>query len=98
LPADATVQLHFGATFYKARVWVRRGVGGTKAGYSAYSFGYHQAGTRNNRIAVAIDNRPAMIVIRIWHSGDPAAWYDWWDYGGITRGVWLGHSRAAAGR
>ena len=39
LPADAIAQLHFGATFYKARVWVN-GVemGAHEGGYSAYSF------------------------------------------------------------
>jgi beta-glucuronidase len=91
LPADASVQLHFGATFYQARVWVNGvEVGAHEGGYSAYSFDITRQVHENNRIAVAIDNRPAMIAIPGFGArGDPAAWYDWWDYGGITRGVWL---------
>ena len=91
LSADATVQLHFGATFYKARVWVNGvEVGAHEGGYSEYSFDITPQLRETNHIAVAIDNRPAMIAIPGFGArGDPKAWYDWWDYGGITREVWL---------
>jgi hypothetical protein len=91
LPADANTRLNFGATFYKARVWVNGvEVGGHEGGYTAYSFDVTKLLKERNHIAVAIDNRPAMIAIPgSGARGDPAAWYDWWDYGGITRGVWL---------
>ena len=91
LPADATVQLHFGATFYKARVWVNGAeVGAHEGGYSEYSFDITPRLRETNHIAVAIDNRPAMVAIPGYGArGDPKAWYDWWDYGGITRNVWL---------
>jgi len=91
LPADATVQLHFGGTFYKTRVWVNGAeVGGHEGGYTAYSFDITQRLRENNVIAVAVDNRPGMFTIPGFGArGSPDAWYDWWAYGGITRGVWL---------
>lgn len=91
LPADATVQLHFGATFYKANVWVNGvEVGAHEGGYSEYSFDITRQLRDKNLIAVRVDNRPAMIAIPGFGArGDPKAWYDWWDYGGITRDVWL---------
>ena len=91
LPLDATVQLHFGATFYRSRVWVNGAeVGAHEGGYSEYSFDITPQLRETNRIAVAIDNRPAMIAIPGFGArGDPKAWYDWWDYGGMTRDVWL---------
>lgn len=91
LPANATAQLHFGATFYKARVWVNGvEVGAHEGGYAEYSFDITPQLREKNHIAVAIDNRPAMIAIPGFGArGDPKAWYDWWDYGGITRDVWL---------
>jgi len=91
LPADATVQLNFGATFYQARVWVN-GVplGSHEGGYSAWSVDITKQVRESNRIVVAVDNRPALIAIPGFGArGDPRAWYDWWDYGGITRGAWL---------
>jgi beta-glucuronidase len=91
LPADASASLNFGATFYQARIWVNGvEVGSHEGGYSAYSFDVTKLLKERNRIAVAIDNRPAMIAIPGFGArGDPKAWYDWWDYGGITRSVWL---------
>lgn len=91
LPADATVQLHFGAAFYKARVWVNGvEVGAHEGGYSEYSFDITRQLGEKNLIAVRVDNTPAMIAIPGFGArGDPKAWYDWWDYGGITRDVWL---------
>jgi beta-glucuronidase len=91
LPVDAIVQLHFGATFYKARVWVNGvEVGGHEGGYTEYSFDITPHLHASNLIAVAIDNRPGMFTIPGFGArGAPDAWYDWWAYGGIVRDVWL---------
>jgi beta-glucuronidase len=91
LPVDAIVQLHFGATFYKARVWVNGvEVGGHEGGYTEYSFDITPQLHASNLIAVAIDNRPGMLTIPGFGArGAPDAWYDWWAYGGIVRDVWL---------
>lgn len=91
LPANAIAQLHFGATFYKARVWVNGvEVGAHEGGYSSYSFDVTPHLRANNLIAVAIDNRPGMFTIPGFGArGAPDAWYDWWAYGGIVRDVWL---------
>ena len=91
LPADAIAQLHFGGTFYKARVWVNGvEVGSHEGGYTAYSFDVTKQLRARNLIAVAIDNRPGMYTIPGFGArGAADAWYDWWAYGGIVRDVWL---------
>ncbi|HYJ42129.1 MAG TPA: glycoside hydrolase family 2 TIM barrel-domain containing protein [Steroidobacteraceae bacterium] len=91
LPADAIAQLHFGATFYKARVWLNGvEIGSHEGGYSAYSFDVTSQLRDDNLLVVAIDNRPGMFTIPGFGArGAPDAWYDWWAYGGIVRDVWL---------
>jgi beta-glucuronidase len=91
LPADAIAQLHFGATFYKARVWLNGvEIGAHEGGYSAYSFDVTRHLRDENLLVVAIDNRPGMFTIPGFGArGAPDAWYDWWAYGGIVRDVWL---------
>ena len=91
LPADAIAQLHFGATFYKARVWLNGvEIGAHEGGYSAYSFDVTSQLRADNLLVVAIDNRPGMFTIPGFGArGAPDAWYDWWAYGGIVRDVWL---------
>ena len=91
LPADAIAQLHFGATFYKARVWLNGvEIGSHEGGYSAYSFDVTRHLRDQNLLVVAIDNRPGMFTIPGFGArGSPDAWYDWWAYGGIVRDVWL---------
>ena len=91
LPADAIAQLHFGATFYKARVWLNGvEIGSHEGGYSAYSFDVTSHLRAGNLLVVAIDNRPGMFTIPGFGArGAPDAWYDWWAYGGIVRDVWL---------
>ena len=91
LPADAIAQLHFGATFYKARVWLNGvEIGSHEGGYSAYSFDVTPHLRDQNLLVVAIDNRPGMFTIPGFGArGSPDAWYDWWAYGGIVRDVWL---------
>ena len=91
LPADAIVQLHFGAAFYKSRVWVNGvEVGAHEGGYGAHSFDISRHVRRLNVIAVSVDNRPGMYTIPGFGArGAPDAWYDWWAYGGLVRDVWI---------
>jgi len=88
------VELHFGATFYRSRVWVNgTEVGGHEGGHTAYALDIgRQLRAGENRIAVRLDNRPGEATIpgyamRQLASG--SVWYDWWHYGGIVRDVWL---------
>ena len=92
LPADSIAQLHFGGTFYKARVWLNGvEVGAHEGGYSEFSFDViAQLRDRQPASSVAVDNRPGMFTIPGFGArGAPDAWYDWWAYGGIVRDVWL---------
>lgn len=85
-------ELHFGATFYKARVWLN-GVllGEHEGGYSEYFFDVTSRLLPVNTIAVEINNQPQIDTI----PGSPlkndsdSRIYDWWPYGGIARDVWL---------
>jgi beta-glucuronidase len=88
---DLHVKLHFGATFYRSRVWLNGVELGTHAGgYTTYSFDITRQLQANNFLAVEIDNRiDATTIPGLAQRGDPKAWYDWWDYGGIVRDVWL---------
>jgi beta-glucuronidase len=97
LPKDLAgrhVELNFGATFYKSRVFVN-GVeaGGHEGGFTAYHLEVGKLlRPGENQIAVAIDNRPGLATIpgyamRLQASGN--VWYDWWRNGGILRDVWL---------
>jgi len=88
---DLHVKLHFGATFYAARVWLNGIELGThEGGYTAYSFDVTRQLRANNYLAVEVDNRiDATTIPGLAQRGDPDAWYDWWDYGGIVRDVWL---------
>jgi beta-galactosidase/beta-glucuronidase len=92
--AGRHVELNFGGTFYKSRVFVN-GVeaGGHEGGFTAYHLDVGKlVRPGENRIAVAIDNRPGFATIpgyamRLQASGN--VWYDWWRNGGILRDVWL---------
>jgi beta-glucuronidase len=91
------VELHFGATFYAARVWLN-GVelGAHAGGFTAYSFDISARLHRTNVLAVQIDNRPGAATIPGFGArGTPTAWYDWWAFGGIVRDVWLSESGPA---
>jgi hypothetical protein len=85
------VELHFGATFYKARVWLNGiEIGQHEGGFTAYSFDITQQLHAHNVLAVRIDNRPGIDTIPGFaERGLPQARYDWWTYGGIVRDVWL---------
>ncbi len=91
LAPDAIAQLHFGAVFYKARVFLNNSeIGSHEGGFHAFSFDVSKRLAQRNVIAVLVDNRPGMYTIPGFGArGSPDAWYDWWAYGGITRDVWL---------
>src|ERR1035438_5693441 len=87
------VELHFGATFYSSRIWLNGAeVGMHEGGYTAYSLDITSHLLPLNYLAVEIDNRLTEQTIPGYamRQKDPHdAWYDWWDYGGIVRDVWL---------
>jgi len=87
------VELHFGATFYKARVWLNgTELGEHQGGHTAYFFDVTPALKRANFLAVEINNQPTVESIPGWAMKLHASqnlWYDWWHYGGIVRDVWL---------
>jgi beta-glucuronidase len=85
--AGQHLELHFGAVFYKARIWVN-GIeaGSHEGGHTAFDLDVSRlmhAGA--NRIVVMADNRPGFATIpgyamRLQASGN--VWYDWWRGGG----------------
>ncbi len=85
------LEIHFGATFYKARVWLN-GVelGQHEGGHTEYFFDITPQAREANFLAVEIDNRPGLATIPGWAMRlSPNLWYDWWHYGGIVRDVWI---------
>ena len=96
------VEIHFGATFYRARVWLNGvEVGSHEGGHTEYHFDISPHLKRVNYLAVQIDNQPGYETIpgfamRFRGTTDTAnAWYDWWHYGGIVRDVWLNFNEPA---
>jgi beta-glucuronidase len=88
---DLHVALHFGATFYSARIWLNgTEVGTHEGGYTAYSFDITSLLRQTNFLVVEVDNRIGAATIPGFAlRGKDSTWYDWWDYGGIVRDVWL---------
>ncbi len=87
------LEVHFGATFYRSRVWLN-GVelGEHEGGHTAYFFDITRQARASNYLAIAIDNRPGLTTIPAWAmnlAGGGNIWADWWHYGGIVRDVWL---------
>jgi beta-glucuronidase len=87
------VELHFGATFYRSRVWLNnKEVGSHEGGHTEYFFDVTPLLGQVNFLAVEINNQPTTQSIPGWamklHDGGNI-WYDWWHYGGIVRDVWL---------
>ena len=86
-------KLHFGATFYSAKVWLNgTRVGEHEGGYTAYALDITPYLRTTNYLAVEIDNRISETTIpgfAMRGSGSKEMWYDWWNYGGIVRDVWL---------
>ena len=91
------IELHFGATFYSARVWLNgKELGRHEGGFTAYSFDISPRLNDMNVLAVRIDNRPGVATIPGFaERGAPQARYDWWTYGGMVRDVWLTTTGAA---
>lgn len=91
LPPGGQVELHFGATFYRARVWLNGVELGThEGGFTAYSFNITPRLRAANVLAVRIDNRPGTATIPGFGMREGLqAPYDWWTYGGMVRDVWL---------
>ena len=89
--ADLQVGLHFGATFYSAHVWLNGAeLGAHEGGYTAYSFDITPHLRPTNYLAVEVDNRVGAATIPGFAlRGTDSPWYDWFDYGGIVRDVWL---------
>jgi len=97
LAPGSHVELHFGATFYNARVWLNgKELGRHEGGFTAYSFDITPSLKAANILAVRIDNRPGIATIPGYaERGTPQARYDWWTYGGIVRDVWLSTTGSA---
>ena len=87
------LEIHFGATFYRARIWLNGAeLGSHEGGHTSYYFVLPENLPKMNFLAVAIDNRPTEtsipgLALRLRGTGN--LWYDWWHYGGIVRDVWL---------
>ncbi len=93
------VEIHFGATFYRSRVWLNGAELGThEGGHTEYFFDVSTNLKAVNFLAVEINNQPSAQSIPGWalklKSGENI-WYDWWHYGGIVRDVWLNVNEAA---
>lgn len=90
---DQHLEIHFGATFYRARIWLNGAeLGSHEGGHTSYYFVLPANLPKTNFLAVAIDNRPTEssipgLALRLRGTGN--LWYDWWHYGGIVRDVWL---------
>ena len=94
------LELHFGATFYKARVFVNGVlVGEHEGGHTAWFVDVTRALGDGGLVAVEIDNRPGLATIPGWAmklKANGNVWYDWWHYGGIVRDVTLVAQEEAA--
>ncbi len=86
------VELHFGATFYKSRIWLNGTlVGEHEGGYSQYFFDITPFLKSTNFLAVEINNEPKVDTIpgADLKAAPNGTIYDWWPNGGIVRGAWL---------
>jgi hypothetical protein len=85
------LEIHFGATFSRSRVWLNGAeLGQHEGGFTEYFFDITPHARETNLLAVAIDNRPGLATIPGWAMRlRPNIWYDWWHYGGIVRDVWM---------
>ena len=76
--------LYFGAANYQARVWLNGSkLGEHTGGFTPFEFEItDQAAAGDNSLVVEVDNTRRA-------EGVPALHTDWWNYGGLTRGVKL---------
>ena len=83
LPNDKRTFLYFGAVNYECDVYFNnKYVGSHEGGFTPFQFEITGKLEDTNSIIVRVNNqrRPDNI---------PAVNFDWWNYGGITRDVWL---------
>lgn len=97
------VELHVGAAFYRAHVFLNGAEVGThEGGHTSFYFDVTPLLRKENVIAIEIDNSPSRNTIPGWalrltQTGN--VWYDWWPYGGLVRGAWIEvHERAVIRR
>jgi beta-glucuronidase len=87
------LELHFGATFYRARVFVGGVLAGEhEGGHTAWFVDVTRALGAGGLVAVEVDNRPGVATLPGWAmrlKGTGTVWYDWWHYGGLVRDVAL---------
>ncbi len=86
------VELHFGATFYKSRVWLNGElVGEHEGGYNAYYFDITKFLKNSNLLVVEVNNEPKADTIpgADLKVGPTGKIYDWWPYGGMVRDAWI---------
>jgi beta-glucuronidase len=102
LPADFRtkhVELHVGAAFYRAHVFLNGNEVGThEGGHTSFFFDVTPLLRKDNLIAIEIDDTPARNTIPGWAlrlTPTGNVWYDWWPYGGLVRGAWLEVSERA---
>lgn len=74
--------LHFGASNYETIVWLNgKRLGSHEGGFTPFNFEITDlVKPTDNRLVVKVDNRRRP-------NGVPTVNSDWWNYGGITRGV-----------
>jgi beta-glucuronidase len=94
------LELHFGAVFYKARVFVDGVLAGEhEGGHTPWFLDVTRLLGDGALLAVAVDNRPGVDTIPGWAmrlSITGTVWYDWWHYGGLVRDVALVAQERAA--
>ena len=90
------VELNFGATFYKSRIWLNGvEVGSHEGGHTAYVVDITKHLQPRNFLAVELNNEPGFATIPglamrlYWGNKTDLIWYDWWHYGGIVRDAWI---------
>jgi beta-glucuronidase len=82
---DRRYFLYFEAVDYRARVSLNGDViGEHEGGFTPFAFEITERLSESNRnsITVAVDNTHTKLTV-------PEVAYDWWNYGGITRPVWM---------
>jgi beta-glucuronidase len=82
---DKRYFLYFEAADYHARVWFNgERVGKHEGGFTPFAFEITNRFSESNRnaVTVAVDNTHTALTL-------PEVAYDWWNYGGITRPVWM---------
>ena len=82
---DKRYFLYFEAADYHARAWFNgKEIGEHEGGFTPFAFEITDRFSKSshNAVTVAVDNTHTALTL-------PEIAYDWWDYGGITRPVWL---------